>query len=171
MGTFKGINTVADLKALCPNAEIEPEPKKGKIELIQSTFDAYNNAPGLLGCWALITLGIETASEANGRDWKARNRRGGAAWKAVSRLCGRNIRHLAPLAEHYYCHDGALKIVFARIGGRKMDRSNLPAAMKAVEDALAFMLGADDGDPRWQAEWEQQPGPGPVGVSISIKAI
>jgi hypothetical protein len=119
------------------------------------------------GTLLFATIPFRSASEANGRDWRARSRRSGEAWKAVSRTLGPHLGLLASFAEAYHADKG-LMIKFVRLGGRKMDKSNLPAAMKGVEDALAFMLGADDGDPRWHTDFDQEPG-GLVGVRIEVE--
>ncbi len=115
------------------------------------------------GCW---TLPVETSSEANGREWRKRSNRTQAARRVVSAQLGRDLVYLAVFAAHYHA-GGALRITFTRLGGRKLDRSNLPTALKATEDALCLMLGADDGDPRWQPAWEQEPG-GAVGVRVEL---
>lgn len=117
----------------------------------------------------VAVLPIETASEINLRSWRGRSKRTDAAWRTVSRLFGMNLGRVAYFASCY--HLGAtLRVTFARLGGRKLDRSNLPTACKATEDAVAFMLGADDGDDRWQAEWDQFPG-GPCGVRVRIEVV
>jgi hypothetical protein len=110
---------------------------------------------------------VKAVGEVNARDWKARSRRTDAAWSAVSRTLGRHLSLLAPFADAYH-GDMALRILFTRLGGRRMDRSNLPTAIKATEDALAFMMGACDGDPRWRSEFAQEPG-GVVGVRIELE--
>jgi hypothetical protein len=85
------------------------------------------------------------------------------------RPLGRHLSLMAPFADAY--HGGkALRIVFTRLGGRRMDRSNLPTAIKATEDALAFMMGACDGDPRWRNEFAQEPG-GAFGVRIELEVV
>jgi hypothetical protein len=48
--------------------------------------------------------------------------------------------------------------------------SNLPTAIKATEDALAFLMGACDGDPRWRSEFAQEPG-GAFGVRIELEVV
>ena len=70
--------------------------------------------------------------------------------------------YVAALFAAHYHNGGALAITFTRLGGRRLDKSNLSVALKASEDAVCLMLGADDGDPRWQPTWEQEPG-GAVG--------
>ncbi len=115
------------------------------------------------GCW---TLPVETSSEANGREWRKRSNRTQAARKVVSAQLGRDLIYLAAFAAHFHA-GGALRITFTRLGGRKLDRSNLPTALKSTEDAVALLMGADDGDPRWQPTWEQEPG-GAVGVRVEL---
>jgi hypothetical protein len=115
------------------------------------------------------SIDVKTVGEVNGRDWKARSRRTDAAWQAVGNTLGRHLSLLAPFADAY--HGGkALRIVFTRLGGRRMDRSNLPTAIKATEDALAFMMGACDGDPRWRSEFAQEPG-GAFGVRVEMQVV
>jgi hypothetical protein len=116
-----------------------------------------------------IAIPVKAVGEVNGRDWKARSRRTDAAWQAVGNTLGRHLSLLAPFADAY--HGGkALRIVFTRLGGRRMDRSNLPTAIKATEDALAFMMGACDGDPRWRSEFAQEPG-GACGVRVEVEIV
>ena len=114
-------------------------------------------------------IDFTTVSEANQKpsQWRAKSRRVQNAWKAVSRVIGPHLISAAVAAAPY--HQGnPIYIRFVRLGGRKLDRLvNLPSSIKAIEDALAHMLGCDDGDPRWQASCDQRPG-GPVGVEITI---
>ena len=117
------------------------------------------------GCWVLP---IATASEANGREWRPRSTRTQAARRAVSAHLGRALVWAAAFAAHYHA-GGALRVAITRLGGHRLDRSNLPAALKATEDAVALVLGADDGDPRWRPSWDQEPG-GPVGVRVELAA-
>ena len=100
-------------------------------------------------------VGVETRSESNKRTWQDRSRRTIAARRAVSALFGKTLSALAPFAEHYHA-GGSLRIVFTRLAPTKLDRGNVSVALKAVEDALALMLGADDGDARWLASYEQE---------------
>ncbi len=136
----------------------QPGGKSAAVELVAATF----SPPGL---WVLP---IETSSEANGREWRKRSSRTQAARKAVSVAFGKSLLWVACYADHYH-RGGVLRVALTRLGGRKLDRSNLPAALKATEDAVAMMLGADDGDPRWQPAWEQEPG-GAAGVRVALVA-
>ncbi len=118
------------------------------------------------GTW---TIAVETASEINGREWRKRSKRSDAAWRAVSKAMGPTLNWLSFYANEYWLGT-SLRVRLTRLGGRKLDRSNLPTALKAVEDAVAFMIGADDGSPQWCAEWHQEPG-GNVGVRIELSRV
>ncbi len=122
------------------------------------------------GTKLIITVPVETKSEANARQWRARSNRSNAAWRAMSRTVGPHVGLLAPFAKAFH-HDGLrLKVLFVRLGGRALDRlCNLPSSMKGCEDSLAFFLGVDDADPRWQARCEQEPGAEAVGVRIEME--
>lgn len=141
-------------------AGVKPTPAAAKVDPPALVAARYT-APGT---WVVP---LATAVEVNDRNWRARSARTHAARRAVSRVLGPHLRALAPLAEHYH-RGGALRVTLTRLGGRKCDRSNLPTALKAVEDALAMTLGADDGDARWRASFEQEPG-GLVGVQITLE--
>jgi hypothetical protein len=114
-----------------------------------------------------LLVPFESKSETNQRQWQARSRRSCQAWKAVRKAIGRRITDLCTFCASY-ASGSALRVTFTRLGGRKMDRSNLPAAMKGCEDAIAYLLGADDGSPQWHAFFEQEPG-GEVGVRIDVE--
>lgn len=153
-----------------PQVDAKPEKGRESATLVEPGVavifrcDPHVTPAGNYTLIALIP--IKTASEINGRDWRKRSGRSKASWNAVSRVLGPHLGLLAPFSEAYRSQR-ALKVTFTRLGGRKLDRSNLPTATKAVEDALAFMLGADDGDPRWHSSFEQEPGD--VGVRIELE--
>lgn len=108
---------------------------------------------------------VEVRSESNLREhWSVRMTRAQEQKSAVF-ACVRSYdvvrwRDLLPVR--------GIRITFTRLGGRKMDRSNLPVAFKAIEDALAKVMQVDDGHANWLPHYEQSPG-GPVGVRISIE--
>ena len=116
----------------------------------------------------VILVDVETTNETNARDWRARSRRSGQAWKRTRNAIGVHLGALEPFAR-VYASGGALKVKFTRLGGRHLDQmANLGASMKGVEDAMAYLLGADDGDPRWHAIAQQKPG-GPMGVEVVLE--
>lgn len=148
-----------------------------------ATTDAKPAAAKLIDCPGLIAgfdgykpsaawlIAVETRSEANGREWRSRSSRTQAARRAVSRAFGPSLRAAAPLAEHYH-GGGALRVLFTRIGVRKLDAANLGPALKATEDAVAMLLGADDGDERWRSEFAQEPDrDGRCGVRVEMWAV
>jgi hypothetical protein len=113
----------------------------------------------------VIVVPIQTVSEANGRDWKARSRRSGAAWKAVRSAA--KLEMLAPY-EAAVRAGKPVSATFVRLGGRTLDAMvNLPSSMKGVEDAIAYLIGVDDRSPLWRPSCEQETG-GPVGVRIIL---
>lgn len=137
-------------------AAAKPEP----VALIEATFRGSLEYP----VWEIP---LETRSEANHRDWRRRSKRTDAAWRAVSRALGKHLVYVATFANRYHSGHG-IRVRITRIGGRKLDHSvNLPASMKAVEDAVAFMMGADDGSPLWHCDFEQEPG-GAMGVRVEL---
>lgn len=119
---------------------------------------------------AVFTVPVVTVSEANQREWRGRSARTGLQRRAVSKVLGRHLAELVPFAEHYH-GGGRLGVRLVRLGGRPMDRlANLGASLKAVEDMVALAVGADDGDPRWLAWADQEPG-GPAGVRIVLLRV
>jgi hypothetical protein len=135
----------------------------------QPTEDVVRLLPSqLVAPWVNVwEVGVETRSESNQRDWRARNRRTIAARKAVANLFARHLRQLVPYAEHYHAN-GALGLTFTRLAPRLLDRGNVSPALKAVEDAVALIIGADDGDVRWQASYLQEASP-LYGVRIKLE--
>jgi hypothetical protein len=142
----------------------KPEEPAGKPDLVEPGMAVFVHPYSVV-----LTLPVVTASEVNQRDWRSRSRRGKVAWKALSDVLGPRLALVAPIGEAF--HAGKpVRVALTRLGGRKLDRSNLPTALKAVEDAVAYFLGADDGDPRWVAEWHQEPG-GPAGVRVELSVV
>lgn len=142
----------------------EPVPvskyKRPKIEvtMVQPMCVPHGNT-------LTITVPIETVNESNGRDWKARSRRSGQAWKLVRKSV--KLEHLA-FFEARIRQAMPVYARFTRLGGRKLDPMvNLPSALKGVEDAMAFLLGVDDGSTLWIPECGQETG-GLVGVRIVL---
>ena len=112
-----------------------------------------------------MKLPIETKSEINLRSWRCRAKRSKTARNVVGNYFPQDAATFFRLK---WITGHGLRITLTRLGGRKLDRSNLPTALKATEDGVAEMIGANDGDERWQASWHQEPG-GPVGVRIEVE--
>lgn len=146
----------------CPqNADAPVEPKAKEFV-----------TPGvaIVGGKLVIMVAVETKNEGNARQWKARNRRAGAAWKAVREAIGSRLALLEPFMDHLAAN-GAIRATFTRLGGRKLDvMANLGSSLKGIEDAVCYLLGIDDRDPRWVPVPAQEPG-GAIGVRIEIEAI
>lgn len=147
-------------------------PQKGRHKKRKGAgvaADSFTAPPvGAVGPVSFV-VGVKTVSEANNRNWQGRSGRTGEVRRAVCRLMGRNLRHFVPFAEAF--HAGrTVRVVIRRMGGQKLDAmANLGAALKAVEDAVALVLGAEDGARNWRATAEQQPG-GPMGVMVILSA-
>ncbi len=60
-----------------------------------------------------------------------------------------------------------LKVRFVRVGGRKMDTTNVVAACKAIQDGMCDWLGVDDGSDWYDWQWPAQES-GEVGVRIEL---
>ena len=130
-----------------------------RVELVKSAFTTP----------ATWVIPVVTTSEINGRDWRSRSNRTKAAREAVSKAFGPRLMAAAVVAHHYH-QGGAVRAVFTRLGGRRIDLSNLGSALKGCEDAVCLIIGASDGDPRWRPEFRQEPG-GPVGVRVELERI
>lgn len=148
--------TPAEMKRFFPETKVKDAPK----EFVEPGLAILNGR-------LIILVAADTANETNQRKWKAKNRRAGQAWTAVRQAIGPNLGTLASFAR-YYESGKVLRVKFVRLGGRKMDRSGIPAATKGVEDAVAYLLGCNDGDVRWLASWDQETG-GPCGVRVEVE--
>lgn len=148
-------------------APINPAAKRRSKQKGATVADAFvappDGSPGPL----TFTVGVQTASEANESHWQAKSHRSGIIRKRVCRLLGANLRHLVPFAEAF--HSGLpVRVHFVRLGGGKLDKlANLGTALKAAEDAVCLVLGADDGAANWLPTCDQIPG-GPYGVRITL---
>ncbi len=65
-----------------------------------------------------------------------------------------------------WAHIAGLRVTLTHVGPT-MDSDNLQAALKAVRDEIAAVIGTDDGDPFY--EWAYQQRLGPAGVEIRIE--
>lgn len=158
--------TKQQLAELIAKGLIPPQPKGGKRRRDGPEFVAASVVvrDGVL----TAVLPVRTASEANCRAWRVKSNRTKDARQVMSAGLGRHLRALAPFAEAYHRGE-TLRVTITRLGGPRLDSmANLGPSLKATEDFLALLLGADDGDPRWRCEAAQEPG-GPVGVRIELR--
>lgn len=109
-----------------------------------------------------ITYPIKTVSESNMREhWAAKHRRSKEQ---------RNIAHYRTLVDIRLQPEPVKpwRIVLTRIGKKRLDTGNLPAALKAVQDGICDALGIDDGDPAHEWIYEQRIGKA-YGVELQIE--
>ena len=106
-----------------------------------------------------IKIPIRVVSEANQRcHWATRHRRFKKQKDAVRLL-------LKPLIRGFSV-DGKITITLTRYGKRKLDTDNLAGAFKAVRDAIAKLLGIDDGSERLVWKYEQKKGDYAIKIKI-----
>lgn len=158
-------------RGLIPADALAVRPGSATIEASDRTRGKRKAKPALVdplfvqpGTWLIP---CEVPSLANDREWQTRSRVAQAHRRAVSRAMGRTLPYLAPFAERYHS-GGALVVKLTRLGGKALDRTaNLPASLKYIEDAIALMVGADDGAVNWLCECDQQAG-GACGVRVEL---
>jgi hypothetical protein len=134
------------------------EPKKPKL------------LPDLFIPPATWVIGTQVKSEANARGhWSVHHGRKAGQQRAVSRVLGRHLRVLAGYSDAL--HEGKpVKVMLTKLGGRKVDKSNLARAFKGVEDACSLILGADDGAANWLVDWGWEANP-LVGVRLELSQV
>jgi hypothetical protein len=151
----------ARLQEVAAQVPAKPKPARWKRSPAVPVVPTFT-APGT---WVFPLV---TASEANGRDWRARSRRAGAAWRAAREAV--RLEQLAPFAEHLRAGK-PVSVRIVRLGGYRLDRLvNLPSALKGVEDAFAYLLGIQDSSPLWVPSCDQEPG-GAVGVRVELSCV
>ncbi len=117
----------------------------------------------------MFTLPIEVRSESNLREhWTMKNKRKREQQMLIKMIFHGKRQCFERWKKAYAA--GPIRITFTKLGGRRLDRSNLPVSFKGIEDAFAWLMGCNDGHEHWIAAWEQEPG-GPVGIKIRIEAI
>lgn len=135
--------------------------RRRKQSLIEPSFDPP----------CTFTIPLSTVSEVNQRQWQARSRRSNAAWKAVSKAFGPRLVQVGLVAGLFHQAGKHVLCTLTRLAPRELDRTvNLPSALKAVEDVVAFILGIDDRDERWVCRCEQEKADG-YGVRIKLEAV
>lgn len=120
------------------------------------------------GPWLTLTVVVPVATKGtlNSREhWAARARRvkgERAAVAAVLLMVGPPPRGLTATPR--------VRVTLTRVNGGKMDGDNLQGCLKACRDAVALdWLGRDDGDPRFDWRYAQEPGRGPAQVRITFE--
>ncbi len=112
-------------------------------------------------------LPIEVRSESNLREhWTMKNKRKKEQQTLIKMIFHGKRQCFERWKKSYAA--GPIRITFTKLGGRRLDRSNLPVSFKGIEDTFAWLMGCNDGHDHWRAEWEQEPG-GPVGIKIRIE--
>lgn len=111
-----------------------------------------------------VTIPIRLVSEANMREhWATKHRRKKAQQGAVKLV----------FATYKMPPKPPVIVALTRIGARKLDPDNLAGSMKHVQDAVADILGVDDGDEtkvRWI--YQQRIGKrGKYAVEIAFKPV
>jgi hypothetical protein len=149
------------LAALSPSARAavarqlgQPAPKQaecpqchkyvGKCPACHSARPAPSGYVGGVTVYALV----RTVSEMNCRDhWAVRNRR------KVEQATG-VVAAFTPVKALVQLIPPPYVVTMTRLGGRKMDDDNLAGALKATQDAVAWILRLDDGD-RAAVTWQR----------------
>lgn len=104
----------------------------------------------------------------NARGFKKQIGRAGHERRPVYHTLARQLRALAPFADAAQA-GRTVRITLTRIGGNKMDAANVVAALKYVQDAVADLLGVDDGKECLDWEYGQAPGRRKHGVRIQLE--
>lgn len=109
-----------------------------------------------------VIVEVVTVSEANRRDtWGKIKRKKEQREKTIAEVSAA-LGHGAALPPH-----GPWFLRLTRISPKSLDRAvNLPSALKAVEDAMAAVLGVDDGSPMLETSCDQQKGKPAVLVEV-----
>ncbi len=137
------------------------DKRASKRELVPNAY------VGCQGNWLAWQIGVEVVSEANLRSRHERSARAAAQKRAVMAFLAPDWKIWGPAGDH--CRAGKpLLVRLTRIGGKRLDRVNLMVAFKAVEDAVAALLGCNDGSPFWLLECEQCSADG-VGIRIEFE--
>lgn len=110
-----------------------------------------------------VTVPVRLVSEANMREhWATKHRRKKQQQSMVKLVF---VSHKVP--------QPPVVVAMTRIGARKLDPDNLAGSMKHVQDAVADILGVDDGDEarvRWV--YQQRIGKrGEYAVEIELKPV
>lgn len=107
---------------------------------------------------------LESASNSRDHKWeKARKTKAGVSlgWTAAAKLHSQ-MRQVSLVAERR-------RILFVRIGKKKLDDDNIRGAFKSIRDGIAKFFEVDDGDTaRWQWEYAQEKGEHAIRVEYEV---
>lgn len=110
-----------------------------------------------------VFVEVATVSEANRRDTWGKIKRKAAQRERVVEEVSVALAGGAVLPAR-----GPWYVRLTRVDSKVLDRGdNLPAALKAVLDAAAAVLGVDDGSPMLEAAYAQQK----VGVELAARGV
>ena len=110
-----------------------------------------------------VTFEVETKSETNSREeWRKIDRKGKARAATEAALTFPDQRLAQLVLSPPFC------VRITRLSAGTMDRSNLPAALKTIEDTIAAALEVDDGDPAFGVTWAQEKRRGPAAVRVEV---
>ena len=160
--------TEAEAKRLRAQGVPLPEAKPKRFNRKELAPEMFAAPPAFKVGPLVFVFPVATASETNVRAWKAKNARSRDARRTVCPILGKRLRYLVPFAEAF--HAGLpVYAKFVRLGGKNLDAmANLGAALKAVEDAVAHVLGADDGSGNWVVSSDQMTDWPRVGVAVIL---
>ena len=111
-----------------------------------------------------VLVEVATVSEANKRDRFGKQDR-----KAAQREAAYEAVAVALGAGGVIPSKGPWFVRLTRRASTRLDKGNLPSALKAVEDQIAACVGVDDGSPLYEPEYEQEPrGKRPEAVLVEV---
>lgn len=119
-----------------------------------------------------VTIALKTATESNTNEtlWskaaRAKKQKSAAYYAVMGALGFRDMREHVDLG-------GAVRVMVTRIAPRKLDRDNAWSSQKHVIDGVAYALGIDDGDARFDLTVDQRKGSiaSPLGVSPGVEIL
>lgn len=112
-----------------------------------------------------LVIPVKTISEANQREhWGAKLRRKKAQQKLIKQYWQIVVRRRVIALP--------CTVRLVRIGPRRLDPDNLAGSFKHCQDAIAAVIGIDDGDERIKWEYAQEPaGKRVYQVRIEIQSV
>ncbi len=162
-------NMAALIQGTAPGEEPEPTKRPHKRDFVQLDW-------GDMPCpsWWIIPVWLASGNLDDSR--KGGMARKAAVKKAVWNALGPFWKTWGPIGDSIRAiqsqRPGTVlpSIRLTRLGGRKLDRTNLWRSTKAAEDALAVLMGCDDGWTAWQEAFDVAQEPGKLwGLRIDLR--